>query len=1146
MMFGLSSSKFKRRRGFALVLVLSFVVLLTVVVLAFLSNALLQRTVADSSANQTRADLFAKGAIDTIVGDLKQEIVDGSVGGGTSWTNGASVFWAYSPATNSTVVPYRSGSDPTWTNLVKRSAYGSNAYPSGLGFSAAGPSRAANVPTTTPSKNGRSYSVARWNKPLLLPATSVNDFTPNTNSVKAFTPPDWILVNRGGGNPTAWNTNLKPSPNSSDTNTVVGRYAYVVYNQGGLLDANVAGYPTTLLPGNLNDVARKGNESYADLTQVGLTAAQVDALVNWRNFASLNGASTNYVSYVTRNPFGFQKTANTNLVSGMSDRRFISRQQLIEFFNKKLGGGLPLQNTLQYLGTFSPDKNAPSWEPAVNASALGATNNNAGINIATGAAIPNGYAYKDNAGLASAINRRIPSVRVATSFTRADGTTAVPGEPLLNSRFDLGKLDWIRNDGTLPAGITTADVYNAFGLTRKSDGAWEYNHGTPGDGNRIMTLDEVATAGREPDFFELLQAGILQGSLGLSSGDPAQKNVRTAGGEFYRATTIDWKGGTIVRSDATGNLIYAQEKFQVLQIGANMIDQSDTDNFPTEIILDDEHFYGVENLPYLNALGDTALRPPPGGAVAPNDYQAYVHRWLTISLWNPSQNAATPSSSGPVNFRVYTDQGQQYPEIHGTISQGKGYPPYAQGKDFSTTPAWIAFNISDYPGAFSEPTTLDYDHTKVAQVSDPNARISTALGWKRAGIYMGWSYAPEDIRKVPLCDPVKDQAPPQLLYRAANMVFIMPLTLRLQYQDSTGVWHTYQELRGLVYTRDGAGDPYAEPNDPLWAQTAGTWNSTVASQFVRLSDDQEAWVSAFLDPRAPRLNLYGRRNNRLAQNALSNDTTADSAVGPHFPLSPGIWKNWVNNSSTNASYYTDRDFVRRVGDAAGWSGADPQVTNALPKRPMQLNRAFQNAAELGYVFRDDPWKNLNLISTNSADGALLDLFTVGPIPVTKRSTPSISYGKIDLNGASALALKALIVGTARDYQLAASTNVNTTISAADSQGIATDLVAKIKAAGPLPSVGALAAVFPQDTSTNSKYPGNKAQREAAIRALTGASTTRTWNFLIDVVAQCGKYGPGATSLNDFTVDGEARYWVHVAIDRYTGEVVAKLLEQVSE
>jgi hypothetical protein len=59
--------------------------------------------------------------------------------------------------------------------------------------------------------------------------------------------------------------------------------------------------------------------------------------------------------------------------------------------------------------------------------------------------------------------------------------------------------------------------------------------------------------------------------------------------------------------------------------------------------------------------------------------------------------------------------------------------------------------------------------------------------------------------------------------------------------------------------------------------------------------------------------------------------------------------------------------------------------------------------------------------------------------------------------------------------------------------------------------------------------------------------TRTWNLLIDVIAQLGKYPPTAQSLqNDFVVEGEKRYWLHVAIDRFTGEIIDQQLEAVYE
>jgi hypothetical protein len=74
----------------------------------------------------------------------------------------------------------------------------------------------------------------------------------------------------------------------------------------------------------------------------------------------------------------------------------------------------------------------------------------------------------------------------------------------------------------------------------------------------------------------------------------------------------------------------------------------------------------------------------------------------------------------------------------------------------------------------------------------------------------------------------------------------------------------------------------------------------------------------------------------------------------------------------------------------------------------------------------------------------------------------------------------------------------------------------------------------------------KTQREAIARALGEADQTRTWNLLIDVIAQSGKYAPGETDLRKFVVEGEQRYWVHVAIDRFTGQVIDKQIEVVNE
>jgi hypothetical protein len=74
----------------------------------------------------------------------------------------------------------------------------------------------------------------------------------------------------------------------------------------------------------------------------------------------------------------------------------------------------------------------------------------------------------------------------------------------------------------------------------------------------------------------------------------------------------------------------------------------------------------------------------------------------------------------------------------------------------------------------------------------------------------------------------------------------------------------------------------------------------------------------------------------------------------------------------------------------------------------------------------------------------------------------------------------------------------------------------------------------------------KACREAFVRTLADVGQTRTWNLMIDLVAQAGRYPPNATSLDQFVVEGERRYWLHVAIDRFTGTVIDENLEPVTQ
>src|SRR5947207_11457571 len=93
-----------RERGAALIIVLAFLVLLTGVSIAYLSRTTSDRQVAHSSFNQSNVDQLAQSAMDNIIGDLRQEIANGSTA--YAQDNGTTV---YIPTAAANMVPQRSG-----------------------------------------------------------------------------------------------------------------------------------------------------------------------------------------------------------------------------------------------------------------------------------------------------------------------------------------------------------------------------------------------------------------------------------------------------------------------------------------------------------------------------------------------------------------------------------------------------------------------------------------------------------------------------------------------------------------------------------------------------------------------------------------------------------------------------------------------------------------------------------------------------------------------------------------------------------------------------------------------------------------------------------------------------------------------------
>ena len=215
-------------------------------------------------------------------------------------------------------------------------------------------------------------------------------------------------------------------------------------------------------------------------------------------------------------------------------------------------------------------------------------------------------------------------------------------------------------------------------------------------------------------------------------------------------------------------------------------------------------------------------------------------------------------------------------------------------------------------------------------------------------------------------------------------------------------------------------------------------------------------------------------------------------------------------------------------------------------RPIVMNRPFRSVGEMGYAFRDQPFRTLSFSSANSPDAGLLDLFSVHDYPTpsptatpTFTPSPTPRAGVINLNSRQSGAIAAMLVGTIRKE----SSPTPVLLGATDANNAAATLASLGTA---VTNKAGLAALIANVNPIGFDATVPKTEREALARALGEADQTRTWNLLIDVIAQSGKYAPGETNLTKFVVEGEQRYWVHVAIDRFTGQVIDKQIEVVNE
>ena len=968
---------------------------------------------------------------------------------------------------------------------------------------------------------------------------------------------------------------------------------------------NAAGYPS---PTSILQYGRKGSLAFADLTALGgFSTTSTDNIVGWRNYASahpsgnlnppsanlsFNANSTNtyynlilsdpnYIqltNYFTGSPLtyftnSFLRTSQAAVFNRQTDQALMPRQELIKLRSAVVGSGISFTNALQYLGTFSREAlaNVPQWSPTTPDS----------------------------------INPNFQTLLVTNSFTRNDGTTANIGDPYVNKRFLLQRLNWLtykgpsatRNIPTLAPGLGNVD-YDMWLLTRPDANSirfgltgnfllqgtaanmvkyfglvWDitnerWNYTSPSGGTlatSIATLGSL-TGSRDPDFFELLQAGILNSSVGDAfSSDPALPQAHQQ-----------------------------SRMLHILTIGANLIAQSRADSYPVRIACSvggtTMEAVGMPRLPCLSSLAAC----PVGGTGLTGGVN-----WLLVpNLWDPFRDTwdLTEQNAGNTGNKPLSTPGYLRPPVRITVTGGISFGAATLSQSGSINPS----SVWTFPGTSAGGINLSLPLvTGDGTYGRDGFREAIRLGANDIGGTAPPSFDPTQSPGLSVAyqwnrvaRPAND--PPSPPYRTDNYVvfrislpgnLIVPLSIlgqkpvlilqsgfqvSLDYQSPNGQWYPYSFLQG-----NNASNTWitANPAPGLCLGTSfsqyflnvppppGAFPNIVNSGTLTptpwaISALAQAPMFAKADPRSIRYNsLIGVVN--LANPPMTfNSAGVIGSIWPNPystppPMSPSAYPVPTPTPNPNPAVYS------QLGDN-GPAGSNPysetapanetDFTHNDPVRPVMMNRPFRSVGEMGYAFRDQPFRTLSFSSANSPDAGLLDLFSLNDY-----SDPSgMRGGVVSLNSRQGPALAGVLTNTIRREDTprtssAAPSPSPSPLASPIGNSVATSL-ALSTIASPLVNKAGLADLIANVSNSTALGPSApKTQREAVARALGETVQTRTWNLLIDVIAQSGRYPPNATSLtNGFVVSGEQRYWVRVAIDRFTGQVVDKQIEVVNE
>jgi len=1166
------------KRGSVLLITLAFVLLVTVMAVAFLVRSRSSLQTSQGYSREMIAKEVGEIGINTLAAQFQKEA-------STNLTNSTNLL-----------LPLRTGlveQNPRLSPLIRQTT-DTNA-----------------ISSNATAKNGWRFENARWKASALLTDAQYN-------AQAASSLPQWVYV---FGNATASGSGNAPAD-------VIGRYAAMVYDLGGLIDINEAGAPKDVPKGD------KGSVAFADLSAFTGGTGWPESFYEWHGgnvtaedyygAAAVPYGNSTYIAAVDPKQAGRLASSSSRLKFG--ENRFFSRMELIEAGRAgKLGLS---ESLLPLLRTRSEAANRLSVESL--------------------------FAYGTN----SAIDLAHTDLKAAKDLTftvsRIDGATEnytiKAGQPVIQNRFPLARLRWLADreeDGTPRH---QPEIQKYFGLT------WDpiskiFIYTSP-DGtaavDKIKTLKDLAIQingpgpVREPDFFEWLKAAINPDSLGQSGGTTDR---------LFATTPID------SRSSAVSWEI--SKDLHILRIGENIIDQSDPDSIPTGIRsqftnVDPAPFdsFGQENLPYINEVIATVLR-------SGDELKGY----LQFEMWNPHRNAAT-GENPPLDFqgnrirdfRVRAIKGDvlmepmvyvrpkfspnyyQISSIPGIAGQEgisyvknpewnslKGIVQESQ-KNLNATPldikdAAVNFSLGTGGGFFGEPYLVNGNQPNgqdatgevtmtmsgggfnislsgllgatpeigknamlVSSIHAPNPafdklKMSDVYAYKGAGSPPAWFNKPSGAKSWNAVQFYGDGT------GGSSAV-----TLAVELQDAGGKWRPCQiynnlclnvrsaeayRLEGVVLSADPSTlleqnwESASDPNSCFrnwseWQIRKGYSNTDPRTERFGLSSQSGATPGMGIRTHTDQWqgtggntwNLthgladavgkkYGISSTPITEVAaprwfLVNKTATGGAAGSVYLSVPADLV--LNSGDSGTHYYQDDDGKTRPADAR-WvpSDAHPALpvasfAKAAEARPIFLNRPFRSVAELGSVFRDIPWKSLDLFSPDSPDRRLLDVFSV-----EDRATVT---GKINPNLATDETLKALLRGASLDPSSAGASSV----ANSDADAVASIFSILAPASNPVLSSANMTARL--STNSVSKPDGGfspyKTRAENFIRALSSTIDTRNWQLMLDVVAQSGRITPQNGPLTSFVVEGQKRFFVYLTLDRITGEIVDKHIEPVYE